>query len=115
MERKLKTIEKELGEEGSESKEVKELLDKIKKAKMPEEVEKKAKKELKKIIDVQIQAVKKIGKQKDIFEPAVESDIENEIKEWLGDKLEKAINEAPAREKNLAVAESLKDDLIKYL
>ena len=74
-----------------------------------------AKKELKKIIDVQIQAVKKIGKQKDIFEPAVESDIENEIKEWLGDKLEKAINEAPAREKNLAVAESLKDDLIKYL
>jgi len=45
---RIKTIEKELGEEG-ESKEVRELLDKIKKAKMPEEVEMKAKKELKRL------------------------------------------------------------------
>src|SRR3989338_5508532 len=45
---RIKTIEKELGEEG-ESKEVRELLDKIKKAKMPEEVETKAKKELKRL------------------------------------------------------------------
>ena len=45
---RLKTIEKELGEEG-ESKEVRELLDKIKKAKMPMDVEEKAKKELKKL------------------------------------------------------------------
>ncbi|KKS96443.1 MAG: ATP-dependent protease La, ATP-dependent Lon protease [Candidatus Gottesmanbacteria bacterium GW2011_GWA2_43_14] len=45
---RLKTIEKELGEEG-ETKEVRELLDKIKKAKMPMEVEDKAKKELKRL------------------------------------------------------------------
>ena len=45
---RLKTIEKELGEEG-ESKEVRELLDKIKKAKMSSEVEEKAKKELKRL------------------------------------------------------------------
>lgn len=45
---RLKTIEKELGEEG-ENKEVKELMDKIKKAKMPLEVEEKAKKELKRL------------------------------------------------------------------
>lgn len=45
---RLKTIEKELGEEG-ESKEVRELLDKIKKAKMPMDVEEKAKKELKRL------------------------------------------------------------------
>lgn len=45
---RLKTIEKELGEEG-ESKEVRELLDKIKKAKMSVEVEEKAKKELKRL------------------------------------------------------------------
>ena len=45
---RLKTIEKELGEEG-ESKEVREMLDKIKKAKMPLEVEEKAKKELKRL------------------------------------------------------------------
>src|SRR3989338_5996148 len=45
---RLKTIEKELGEEG-ETKEVRELLDKIKKAKMTFEVEEKAKKELKRL------------------------------------------------------------------
>lgn len=45
---RLKTIEKELGEEG-ESKEIKELADKIKKAAMPLDVEEKAKKELKRL------------------------------------------------------------------
>jgi len=74
-----------------------------------------AKKELKKIIDAQIEAVKKIGKKKDVFEPAVESDIENEIKKWLGDKLEKAVTNAPAGEKNLGATEVLKEELIKYL
>ena len=74
-----------------------------------------AKKELKKIIDFQIKAVKKIGKEKDKFEPAVELDIENEIKEFLGDKLEKAITNAPAGEKNLGEAETLKQELVKYL
>ena len=74
-----------------------------------------AKKELKKMIEAQIVAVKKIGKEKDVFEPAVELDIANEIKEWLGDKLEKAINDAPKSEKNLGAAETLKQELIKYL
>ena len=74
-----------------------------------------AKKELKKMIEVQMAAVKKIGKEKDVFEPAVDLDIANEIKEWLGDKLEKAINNAPAGEKNLGAAEILKQELIKYL
>jgi len=45
---RLKTIEKELGEEG-ETKEIKELLEKIKKAGMPLDVETRAKKELKKL------------------------------------------------------------------
>jgi polyribonucleotide nucleotidyltransferase len=74
-----------------------------------------AKKELKKIVDFQIKAQKKIGKTKDIFEPAVELDVENEIKEWLGDKLEKAIDSAPAGEKNLGATEILKQEAIKYL
>ena len=42
---RMKTIEKELGEDG-DNKETKELADKIKKAGMPEEVQKKAEKEL---------------------------------------------------------------------
>lgn len=46
---RIKTIEKELGQDSEENKEVRELLDKIRKAKMPEDVEKKAKKELKKL------------------------------------------------------------------
>ncbi|MFA6190454.1 MAG: polyribonucleotide nucleotidyltransferase [Candidatus Staskawiczbacteria bacterium] len=74
-----------------------------------------AKKELKKIIDAQILAVKKIGKEKNVFEPAVELDIANEIKEWLGDKLEKAITNAPKGEKNLGATEILKQELVKYL
>lgn len=45
---RLKTIEKELGEEEGGS-EIKELLQKIKAAKMPEDVEEKAKKEVKKL------------------------------------------------------------------
>ncbi|MBI2617252.1 endopeptidase La [Candidatus Gottesmanbacteria bacterium] len=45
---RLKTIEKELGEEG-ESKEIKELAEKIKKVGMPVDVEDKAKKELKRL------------------------------------------------------------------
>ncbi len=45
---RLKTIEKELGEEG-ETREIRELTDKIKKAQMPKEVEEKAKKELKRL------------------------------------------------------------------
>lgn len=45
---RIKTIEKELGEE-PEEKEIKELKEKINKAKMPEEVRKKAEKELKRL------------------------------------------------------------------
>ncbi len=46
---KLKTIEKELGDEGKEDKEIRELRYKIKSAKMPNEAEEKALKELKRL------------------------------------------------------------------
>jgi len=74
-----------------------------------------AKEELKKIISTQAQAVKKIGKTKDEFLPAVDLDIAGEIKEFLGDRLEKAITGAPKAEKNLGATEVLKQELIKYL
>ncbi len=79
------------------------------------EATKLAEPEIKKIIEAQNKAVKKIGKTKDVVEPAIESDIENEIKEWLGDKLEKAVTNAPAGEKNLGATEILKQELVKYL
>ena len=74
-----------------------------------------AKKELKKIIEAQIAAVKKIGKTKDEFVPAVELDFAGEIREFLGDRLEKAINDAPKGEKNLRATETLKMELIGHL
>ena len=74
-----------------------------------------AKKELQKIIDFQVSAAKKIGKEKETFLPAVELEIEGEIKEWLGDKLQKAIDNAPAGEKNLGAIEDLKKELVKHL
>ncbi len=79
------------------------------------EATKKAEPEIKKIIDFIEKSAKKIGKEKFVPSPAVELDIENEIKEWLGDKLEKAINEAPAGEKNLGATEDLKQELTEYL
>ena len=74
-----------------------------------------AKKELKKMIDAQMSAVKKIGVKKDEFVPAVELDLAGEIKEFLGDRLEKAISNAPKGEKNLGAAEELKMELIGHL
>jgi polyribonucleotide nucleotidyltransferase len=74
-----------------------------------------AKTELQKMILCQAEAVKKMGKTKDEFLPAVELDIENEIKEFLGDRLEKSINNAPAGEKNLGATEILKQELMKFL
>lgn len=49
---RLKTIEKELGEDTEENRESRELLDKIKKAGMPEDVDKKARKELKRLVQM---------------------------------------------------------------
>ncbi len=74
-----------------------------------------AKKELKKMIEVQSQAVKKMGKKKDEFVPAVESSVDKEIEEFLGDRLEKAVTDAPNEEKNLGMTEVLKQEIIKHL
>jgi polyribonucleotide nucleotidyltransferase len=74
-----------------------------------------AKNEIQKTIDFQKKAVEKIGKEKDLFEPAVDLETENEIKEFLEDKLERAINSAPSGEKNLEATEVLKKETIKYI
>ncbi len=71
--------------------------------------------EFKKIFDFQNKIIKKIGREKSEFPVAVESDIENEIKKFLGDKLEKAILEAKPGEKNLTQTEVLKEELVKFI
>lgn len=79
------------------------------------EATEKAEHEIKKIIEFIIKSAKKVGEEKFAPSPAVESDIEGEIKEWLEDKLENAINNAPAGEKNLGETELLKEELVKYI
>ncbi|MEK7664714.1 MAG: polyribonucleotide nucleotidyltransferase [Patescibacteria group bacterium] len=72
-------------------------------------------KNLKEIINFQKESAKKIGKEKTFFAPLVESDIEKEIREFLGDKLEKTIMEAEPKEKNFSGIDLLKEELIKFL
>lgn len=71
--------------------------------------------ELRKIIDFQEKIISKIGKEKVTFKQAVESGTEKEIRDFLGEKLEKAIGEAEAGEKNLGQAEVIKKELIKFI
>ena len=70
---------------------------------------------LQKLVDFQKEIIKKVGKEKEVFEPAVELDIENDIKELLGDKLEKSITNAKSGEKNLDEAEILRENLKKQI
>jgi len=74
-----------------------------------------ANKEIKSIIDFQKKSASKIAKEKIKFEPAVESEIDTEIRELLQDKLDKAITHAPNDEKNLGEAEILKEEIIKAI
>ncbi len=74
-----------------------------------------AEKTLGQIIDFQRDIVKKIGQEKMIFAPTVELDIDKDIKEFLGNKLEKAITDATPGEKNLSAAENLREELVKFI
>ncbi|TSC94993.1 MAG: polyribonucleotide nucleotidyltransferase [Parcubacteria group bacterium Licking1014_1] len=76
---------------------------------------KEAEETLKKIIEFQKKIAEKIGKEKDLVSPIVEPDIENEIRGFLGDKLEKAIAEAEPKEKNLSGTDLLKEELAKFI
>lgn len=73
-----------------------------------------SKKEIKTMLDGLNKAVKKIGKEKDIFKPEIDTETEAEIKEYIGDKLDKAITDAKKGEKNLGEAETLREETTKY-
>jgi len=49
------------------------------------------------------------------FSPAVELDVEKDIQEFLGNKLENAITNAKPGEKNLSAAEELREELTTYI
>jgi polyribonucleotide nucleotidyltransferase len=74
-----------------------------------------ANKELKKLIDFQKDCAKKIAKDKIVVAPAVESEVDSEIRGLLDNRLEKAITNAPAGEKNLGEADALKEEIEKTL
>jgi len=74
-----------------------------------------AKPYLGKLIDFQKDITKKIGKEKlEIEGPPADLELEKEIKEFLGDKLEKAIYRSDKRER-MDEANTLKEDLIYYV
>ena len=74
-----------------------------------------AKADLLKIIDFQKKIIKKVGEEKIEFSSAVDAEIAEQIKQFLGDKLEKAINNAAASEKSLGETEVLKEEAIKFI
>jgi len=74
-----------------------------------------AEKELKRIIAFQKNSVKPTAREKISVEMAVDSDIEEEIKKFLGDKLEKAINNAEPKEKNLSAVDELQEETVKFI
>ena len=70
---------------------------------------------LKKLIDFQKEIVKTCGKEKIILEqPQKDLELEKEIKEFLGDKLEKALYQADKNER-METANNLKEDLLFYI
>ncbi len=74
-----------------------------------------AEESLKSIIDFQIKSAQKIAKPKAEFVPTVESGISADIKEFLGDKLDNAITNAPVGEKNMDAVDVLKSELVKFI
>ncbi len=67
------------------------------------------------IIDFQKTLAQKMGVKKAEFTPAVEEGIHADITGFLGDKLDHAITNAAAGEKNLKAAESLREELTKFI
>jgi polyribonucleotide nucleotidyltransferase len=74
-----------------------------------------AEESVKKIIDFQNMIVAKVGSKKEIFEPAVENEIEKDIEAFLGSKLDDAITNAPAGEKNMGAVDLLKEETVAHI
>lgn len=75
----------------------------------------KAEPELLKIIDFQKKIIDKIGKEKFAYKSSVEPEIEKEIRGFLGNKLEKVIDEAEPREKSLASLDEIQQGTEKFI
>ncbi|MDO8530291.1 MAG: polyribonucleotide nucleotidyltransferase [bacterium] len=74
-----------------------------------------AEKSLKEILNFQKEIVKKLGKEKAAFTASVELDVEKDIKEFLGNKLDEALTHAPKGEKNMAGADLLKQEAMAMI
>ncbi|OGZ66484.1 MAG: polyribonucleotide nucleotidyltransferase [Candidatus Staskawiczbacteria bacterium RIFCSPHIGHO2_02_FULL_43_16] len=69
-------------------------------------------KTLHQIIEFQKDIVKKIGKEKVVFEAAVHLDVQKDIEDLLGNRLEQAITGAPKGEKNMDGVDALKKECV---
>lgn len=74
-----------------------------------------AEKTLHDIIHFQQEIVKKIGKPKVEFVAAVDLEIAKDLKEFLGERLDNALTNAPAGEKNMGEADVLKAECVAMI
>ncbi len=84
-----------------------------------------AQKALGEIINFQREIIKKLGKEKASFAPAVALEVAKDIEEFLsrkdgipfagGNRLEKAITDAPSGEKNMTPVDVLKEETTKFI
>ena len=74
-----------------------------------------AKPHLKNLIDFQNEITKKVGKKKEVIaEPKIDRDLEREFKDFLGDRLEKALFQVKKTDRNNAL-EELEGNLAYYI
>ena len=74
-----------------------------------------AKPHLKNLIDFQNEIIKKVGKKKEaLAEPQIDRDLEKEFKDFLGDKLEKALFQAKKADRDNAL-EDLENNLAYFI
>jgi len=74
-----------------------------------------AKPHLKNLIDFQKEIIKKVGKKKEaLAEPQIDRDLEKEFKDFLGDKLEKALFQAKKADRDNAL-EDLENNLAYFI
>lgn len=74
-----------------------------------------AEKTLHQIIEFQKGIVKKMGKEKVAFDAAVHLDVQKDIEDLLGNRLEQTITNAPKGEKNMEGVSALKEECVKMV
>ncbi len=74
-----------------------------------------AEKTLHEIINFQLSIIKKVGKEKVAFDAAIHLDVQKDIEDLLGNRLEQTITNAPKGEKNMDGVDALKKECVEMV